>query len=102
MADDANGETAALNPIENTIQELDNLLVDSVADQAVEKKDAQLIPKNVIPTGIKTINSDLKSWYNKKYLGGYRQKVSLTEYFNAETQTPTPQEIRNQHVLWID
>jgi hypothetical protein len=36
--------------------------------------------------------SDLTSWKNKKYLGGYRKKQ--IEYFHAEAQTTTPQEIQ--------
>lgn len=101
MGDDANENTLVLNPVEATIQDLDDLLVDAATDQIVEKKQIQHTPKEIIPTTITSVNSDLKGWYNKKYLGGYRQKISLVEYFNAESQTPTPQEIRNQKVLKI-
>jgi hypothetical protein len=39
-----------------------------------------------------TVYSDLRGWYNKKYLGGFRNKSTLKEYFNAEAQTVTAQE----------
>jgi hypothetical protein len=97
MGDVANGDAVAIEPMDHTIQELDDLLVNSAAPPALEKTPR----KEVIHSAIKTVSSNLKGWYNKQYLGGYRQKVSAIEYFNAETQTPTPQEIRNQNVFII-
>ena len=96
MEDDANGNTLASNPVENLNHYLTSSLVDAKPELVTEKD--QQIPK-IIPSGYKSIGSNLKAWYNKKYLGGYRQKISLIEYFNAETQTPTPQEARNQKVI---
>ncbi|KAI8922997.1 hypothetical protein BC831DRAFT_404309 [Entophlyctis helioformis] len=40
------------------------------------------------------IRSNLTEWFNKRYMGGFRSKRHGTEYFHAETQTLTPQEIR--------
>ena len=99
MEDDANGNTLASNPAEDLNHNLTSSLVDAKPELVTEKiKEDQPIPK-IIPSGYKSIGSNLKAWYNKKYLGGYRQKISLIEYFNAETQTPTPQEARNQKVI---
>jgi hypothetical protein len=102
MSEDASGDAVVIHPVEKTIQELDDLLVNSSSHPVLQKKDIKKFPKDVIPSKISTVKSDLKSWYNKKYFGGYRQKVSEIEYFNAETQTTTPQEIRNQNVLLTD
>ncbi|KAJ3192659.1 hypothetical protein HK101_006179, partial [Irineochytrium annulatum] len=38
--------------------------------------------------------SDISTWYHKKYVGGFRHKETGVEYFNASSQTPTPQEIK--------
>ena len=78
----------------NTTQE--SLLVDIFEKRKNGKNGIQ---NDQIPS-VK-VNSQLKSWYNKKYLGGYRRKISLVEYFNAETQTPTAQEIKSQNVRII-
>lgn len=40
------------------------------------------------------INSDLTKWSGKKYMGGYKDKRTNTEYFHAITQTITAHEIR--------
>lgn len=42
------------------------------------------------------IKSDLSSWVNKKYLGGYKQKQNGMEFFHAIAQTITPQELQIQ------
>ncbi|KAI9094836.1 hypothetical protein DFS34DRAFT_627404 [Phlyctochytrium arcticum] len=40
------------------------------------------------------LHARLDEWHHKRFLGGYRDARSDVEYFHAETQTPTPQEIR--------
>ncbi|KAJ3310841.1 hypothetical protein HDV04_004617 [Boothiomyces sp. JEL0838] len=40
------------------------------------------------------IKSDLRKWRNKKYLGGFRSRRTGVEFFHAEAQTTTPQEIQ--------
>ncbi|KAI8895709.1 hypothetical protein BC833DRAFT_529111 [Globomyces pollinis-pini] len=42
------------------------------------------------------IRSDLRNWKNKKYFGGYRVKKTGKEFFHAEAQTTTPQDIQNR------
>jgi hypothetical protein len=56
----------------------------SVSEDGREPESAQ--PERTV------LYSDLTSWKNKKYLGGYRKKQ--IEYFHAEAQTTTPQEIQ--------
>ncbi|KAJ3218262.1 hypothetical protein HDU67_006235 [Dinochytrium kinnereticum] len=38
--------------------------------------------------------SDVSKWYRKTYMGGFRNRQTGVEYFNASSQTPTPQEIK--------
>lgn len=45
------------------------------------------------------LHSRLDEWHRKKYLGGYRDRRTQVEYFHAQTQTTTPQEIRAQVCL---
>ncbi|KAJ3322583.1 hypothetical protein HDV06_002960 [Boothiomyces sp. JEL0866] len=40
------------------------------------------------------IKSDLRKWRNKRYLGGFRNRRTGLEFFHAEAQTTTPQEIQ--------
>ncbi|KAJ3275210.1 hypothetical protein HDV01_000935 [Terramyces sp. JEL0728] len=40
------------------------------------------------------IKSDLRKWRNKKYLGGFKSRRTGAEFFHAESQTTTPQEIQ--------
>ncbi|KAH6599010.1 hypothetical protein BASA50_003330 [Batrachochytrium salamandrivorans] len=49
-----------------------------------------------IPSESPAIKSNLSQWVGKRYLGGFRHKTHGTEYFHAETQTPTPQERREK------
>ncbi|KAJ8323620.1 hypothetical protein QVD99_007212 [Batrachochytrium dendrobatidis] len=44
------------------------------------------------------VKSNLSQWFGKRYLGGYRDKKRGTEYFHAETQTLTPQQLQNKTV----
>ena len=45
------------------------------------------------------IKSNLRTWHNKRYMGGWKHKQHGTEYFHAVTQTTTPQEIRAQRIV---
>ncbi|KAJ1570121.1 Golgi transport complex subunit 3 [Nowakowskiella sp. JEL0078] len=36
-----------------------------------------------------------KTWFNKRYMGGYRSTKKFVEYFHASTQTTTPHEIKS-------
>ncbi|KAJ3282379.1 hypothetical protein HK104_010918 [Borealophlyctis nickersoniae] len=58
---------------------------------------AQASPTN--DTSSSAIRSRLEEWYRKKYLGGFRSRKTGVEYFHAETQTPTPQEIKAMKAL---
>ncbi|KAI8854234.1 hypothetical protein BC829DRAFT_439341 [Chytridium lagenaria] len=41
-----------------------------------------------------SISSDISTWLRKPFLGGYRNRETGIEYFNATSQTPTPQEVK--------
>ncbi|KAI9201855.1 uncharacterized protein BJ171DRAFT_601427 [Polychytrium aggregatum] len=47
-----------------------------------------------VALGPNDIKSNLNLWYRKKYMGGYRNTATGTEYFHGTTQTTTPQEKR--------
>lgn len=38
------------------------------------------------------IKSNLYTWYNKPYMGGFKDAKKSIEFFHAVTQTPTAQE----------
>ncbi|KAJ3184315.1 hypothetical protein HDU87_005163 [Geranomyces variabilis] len=40
------------------------------------------------------LRSRLDQWHRKRYWGGFRDRRTDVEYFHADTQTPTPQEIK--------
>ncbi|KAJ3005949.1 hypothetical protein HKX48_000378, partial [Thoreauomyces humboldtii] len=40
------------------------------------------------------LRSRLDEWERKRYRGGFRDRRTDTEYFHADTQTPTPQDIK--------
>ncbi|KAJ3157147.1 hypothetical protein HDU89_002558 [Geranomyces variabilis] len=40
------------------------------------------------------LRSRLDQWHRKRYRGGFRDRRTDVEYFHADTQTPTPQEIK--------
>ena len=49
-----------------------------------------------VPQIASKIKSNLRQWFNKSYLGGFKHKQNGMEYFHAETQTLTAQELRNE------
>ncbi|KAJ3350569.1 hypothetical protein HDU91_006235 [Kappamyces sp. JEL0680] len=63
-----------------------------VVDPDSEYSDTE--SKVVIEPNGTVIRSDLRTWRNKLYLGGYRHKKSGIEYFHAYAQTTTPQDIQ--------
>ncbi|KAJ3344509.1 hypothetical protein HDU83_005131 [Entophlyctis luteolus] len=58
------------------------------------------IEENIISLSAKQEWPDLSIWRKKKYMGGYRNKQDGSLYFNAFSQTPTAQEIKD--AVWQD
>ncbi|KAJ3043905.1 hypothetical protein HDV00_003944 [Rhizophlyctis rosea] len=49
-------------------------------------------PSPLQPPG--ALHTRLEKWYRKRYIGGFRNRQNGVEYFHAETQTPTPMELK--------
>lgn len=67
-------------------------------DQTTEQTQAPQQPtENANNTdGTGPLKSNLKTWFRKQYLGGYRHKENGVEFFHATTQTTTAQELHAQ------
>ncbi|KND00311.1 uncharacterized protein SPPG_04636 [Spizellomyces punctatus DAOM BR117] len=92
-----------LDPMADSLQAIDvpepgisePVLPDDVAASSLPAAPDEVTEAEIDDLFARTgLHTRLDEWHQKRYYGGYRDRRSEVEYFHAETQTPTPQEIR--------